>query len=120
MMMAFLLLAGIGGTGVAMVLLAVLPTYQVGLIIMLLVGFAGSIRMTLGQSLMIEATDSEYRARVMSLFMMTYGLMPLGALPIGYMIDRIGAAATLLAIGVALLSAGLLLFVSAASLRRLS
>lgn len=115
-----MVLVGIVGSGVTMLLLALLPTYEIGFAIMLLVGIAGSIRMTLGQSLMIEATDSEYRARVMSLFMMTFGLMPLGALPMGFMIDEFGAETTLFVIGGVLTGIGLLFYTVASSLRRFS
>ena len=76
-----LLAVGIGGSGVAMLLLAISQIYIIGLAVMIAVGFAGGIRMTLGQSLTIEATDDEFRARVMSLNMINFGLMPLGASP---------------------------------------
>jgi predicted MFS family arabinose efflux permease len=73
--------------------------------------------MTLGQALSIEATDDEFRARVMSLNMMTFGLMPLGALPMGYSIDKLGAETTLVVVGVTLLVATVLLMVTSSTLR---
>ena len=54
----------------------------------------------------MENTSDEYRARVMSVLMMTYGLMPLGMLPLGYAIKEFGARPS-----VAVLAAGLLGFV---------
>ena len=113
-----LVIVGVGGTGAAMLLLAVSQIYIVGLAIMVGVGFAGSIRMTLGQSLTIEATDDAFRARVMSLNMMTFGLMPLGALPMGFAIDHIGAEATLVIVGSILIAATALLMLSSSRLRR--
>jgi MFS family permease len=115
-----MLVAGIGGTGLAMMLLAFFPWYLIGLFVMVGVGIAGSIRMTLGQSLVIEATDDAYRARVMSLQMMGFGLMPLGALPMGYMVDALGAEWTLLAIGIALTAITFVFMMASPSLRRLS
>ena len=82
------------------------------------VGLVGSMRMTLGQSLSIEATDDAFRARVMSLNMMSFGFMPLGALPMGYSVDKLGAETTLLIVGVMLLVATVLLMVTSSTLRR--
>jgi len=113
-----LLIFGIGGTGVAMLMLAISQTYFMGLAIMVVIGFAGSIRMTLGQSLSIEATDDAYRARVMSLNMMTFGLMPLGALPMGYAVDHLGVQTTLVIVGAALIAATALLMLGSSTLRR--
>ncbi|MDP6667660.1 MAG: MFS transporter [Dehalococcoidia bacterium] len=113
-----LIVIGIGGTGVAMLLLAISGVYMIGLAIMVAVGFVGSIRMTLGQSIAIEATSDEFRARVMSLNMMVYGLMPLGAMPMGYAIDHIGAENTLLIVGTILLVATAALMLGSSTLRR--
>ncbi|MCH8230642.1 MAG: hypothetical protein IIA53_09970, partial [Chloroflexi bacterium] len=113
-----LVIFGIGGTGAAMLMLAISQTYFMGLAIMVVIGFACSIRMTLGQSLTIEATSDEFRARVMSLNMMTFGLMPLGALPMGYAIDRLGAQATLVIVGLTLIAATAVLMLGSSTLRR--
>ena len=115
-----LLLIGIGGSGVAMLLLAISQTYAIGMAVMIAVGFAGAIRMTLGQSLTIEATDDAFRARVMSLNMMTFGLMPLGALPMGYAIDQLGAQTTLFIIGLVLVAATIVLALGSSTIRRVS
>ena len=76
--------------------------------------------MTLGESLTIEATDDALRARVMSLNMMTYGLMPLGALPMGYAIDHIGAQNTLFIVGLTLIAATIMLMLGSSTIRRVS
>jgi MFS family permease len=115
-----LLIVGIGASGVSMLLLAISQNYVIGLAVMIIIGFAGAIRMTLGQSLTIEATDDAFRARVMSLNMMTFGLMPLGALPMGYAIDHIGAQNTLLIVGSALIVATVLLVFGSSTIRRIS
>jgi predicted MFS family arabinose efflux permease len=109
---------GIGGSGVAMLLLAVSGSYIVGLAVMVGIGFAGAVRMTLGESLIIEATDDAFRARVMSLNMMSYGLMPLGALPMGYAVDTLGAQTTLVIVGLILLLATVVLMLGSSTLRR--
>jgi MFS family permease len=115
-----MVLGGIGLTGISILLLVAFPNFEAGLAVMVLVGLAGSIRMTLGQSLMIELADQEYRARVMSLNMMAFGLMPLGAIPIGRVIDARGASDALLGMGVILLAVTALLLILGPSLRRFS
>ena len=59
---------------------------------MVFVGIAEAMRMTLGQSLSRELTADRYRARAKSLHTMTFGLMPVTALPIGRSIDDWGAS----------------------------
>jgi MFS family permease len=101
-----LLLGGSILNGIALLLIGLLPVYFFGLAVMVLIGVAESSRMTLGQSLTLEVTEDQFRARVMSLYMMTFGLMPLGALPIGRAVDVWGAQETLLVVsGLVLLTA---------------
>ena len=52
------------------------------------VGFGETIRWALGQALVIENANTRYRARMASLTMMTYGLIPLAAFPIGWLVDK--------------------------------
>jgi MFS family permease len=115
-----LLIVGIGGSGVGILLLAISQIYVIGLAVMIVIGFAGTIQMTLGQSLTIEATDDVFRARVMSLNMMGFGLMPLGALPMGYAIDHLGAETTLFIVGITLIAATVLLVFGSSTIRRVS
>ena len=52
------------------------------------VGDAG--RRSLNQSLIMEVSDDQYRARVMSLFMLNFALIPLGVLPAGLAAQFLG------------------------------
>ena len=56
----------------------------------------------------MELTDDEHRARVASLFQMTFGLMPLGILPVSVAMELFGAEQTLFGLGIILLVASLL------------
>ena len=76
-----------------------LPWLAAGMGAMVLAGLGESGRMALGQSLVIENTDSAYRARVMSVMMMTFGLMPLAVLPLGIAYDTIGVRPPVLFMG---------------------
>lgn len=77
-------------TGAALAIIAGVPLLWVGILCMVAIGLGDSGRMALGQSLVLEACDDEYRGRVMSIFMMTWGLMPLGVLPLSAGFDLLG------------------------------
>ncbi len=53
-------------------------------------GFLGSSYMALNNALLHLAVADEVRGRVMGLYMVTWGFMPLGALPMGALGDLIG------------------------------
>ena len=58
------------------------------------VGGTSSMFMTATSTLLMTNTPPELMGRVMSLFMMTFGLMPLGTLPAGALAQAIGAPIT--------------------------
>ena len=89
----------------SMGLIVAVPVFAAGVLGMVGMGLAEQARWALGQSLMMENTTDEYRARVMSVLMMTYGLMPLGMLPLGYAMKEFGARPS-----VAVSAAALLIF----------
>ena len=106
-------------SGVVLLVIGGFPIYGVGLGAMVGVGLAETTRMTLAQSLTLEVAGPEYRARVMSLFMMTFGLMPLGALPLGRAVDVYGASPSLLVMAGIVITVGVLFLIGARALRRL-
>jgi small-conductance mechanosensitive channel len=50
----------------------------------------------------MEHTDDEHRGRVMGVYMMNFGLIPLGVLPIGALADVIGVGSSFAIAGAAL------------------
>ncbi len=54
------------------------PMYWAALLFMMVIGVIQAGRMALNNTLMMEHTDDEYRGRVMSIFTLNFGLMPLG------------------------------------------
>ena len=106
-----MLIAGTFATGIALLLVALLPFYAVALGLMVFLGLGEGARQTLNQALIIEVTDAQFRGRVMSIFMMNFALMPLAALPAGVAAEFLGGqivvgilAASLLATAVVILS----------------
>ena len=75
--------------------------------------------MALNNALVMTITPPEMRGRVMGLFMTTFGLMPLGALPMGALTDIIGAPFTVGIFGAVILGFVALMAVFRPSLRRL-
>lgn len=77
-------------SGAALMLVALLPFYAIALGLMVLLGLGDAGRRTLNQALLMEVTDDQYRARVMSLFMINFALIPLGVLPAGLAAEFLG------------------------------
>lgn len=71
-------------SGVAILLAAATTSYAVALVIMVVIGLGDSGRRALNVSLIMEQTDEEHRGRVMGVYMMNFGLIPLGAIPLGF------------------------------------
>ena len=106
-------------SGVSILLLGVFPIYIIGMILFVGVGFGETIRWALGQALVIENADPSYRARMTSLTMMTYGLIPLAAFPIGWLVENVGVIPSVVGMAIALLVAGSIFIFVSPSIRRL-
>jgi hypothetical protein len=84
----FVSLASMGG---ALALFAASTWLPASVGIMGLIGGAQAIYLASNNTLVQVATPDELRGRVMSVYMMTWGLMPLGSLPQGIIADWFGA-----------------------------
>ena len=76
-----LLLSSTFVSGVSLLLVAGVPVYYAAAAVMIPLGLGDSARWTLNQALIMEQTQDRFRGRVMSVFAMTWGLMPLAVLP---------------------------------------
>jgi MFS family permease len=104
------LLTGSFVSAIALILVGLVPVYFAALGFMLLLGLGDSTRRALNHSLLLENSAEQYRGRVMSVLMMNFGLMPLGAVPAGFAIDLLGIRAV---VGI---SGGLMIVTTAAVL----
>ena len=104
----------------AIILMGSVPVYAVGIGAMVGIGLGESGRWALGQSLIMEQTEDEYRARVMSVLMMTFGLLPLGLLPLGAAMEIFGSQPAVLGMGIALMFMSGVFLVFSKGVRRLS
>jgi len=78
-----------------------------------LTGLTSSVFMSLHMSVVTLIIEPEMRGRVMSILMMTFGLMPVGALPVSFFAESIGIDVALLgcAVGLAALTGALMIAV---------
>lgn len=106
-----MLIAGCFMSGLGLVLVAAFPFYMAAVAIMVLLGLGDATRRTLNQTLIMEVVEDRFRGRVMSVFMMNFGLMPLGVLPAGLAIELYGGQATAAFLGITLVlvAAGVLI-----------
>ncbi len=113
------LISGSLVTGVSIILIAALPYYGAALAIMLFLGLGESARRALTQALILEQVDDLFRGRVMSLYMMEFGLMVLGVVPAGFAIDRFGSQPVFAVMGAMLLTVAIVVLVTQKRLRDL-
>ena len=99
--------------GVAMLAFAISTVFWVSLLIGVVVGLGQAGYLSLGSVLLQAYVDDDYRGRVLSVYLMQFGLMSLGTLAISIVASVLGAqlavglaAAILLAITIPLLATG--------------
>ncbi len=96
-------------SGLGMIMAAVITNYSLAIAMMVLPGLGEAGRRSLNASLIMEETEDQYQGRVMGVYMMNFGLIPLGALPMGAAAEAWGIQAALAGAG------GLLLLVAVAA-----
>ncbi|MCY4475591.1 MAG: MFS transporter [Chloroflexi bacterium] len=106
-------------SAISIFMIGMMPWYWVGMIVFVGVGFGESIRFALGQALVVEHANPRYRARMTSLSMMTYGMIPLAAFPIGWFVDNVGVVETVIGMSIALFTAGVAFIIFSTSVRNL-
>ena len=114
-----LLILGCFASGVALLLVALVPLYFAAAGFMVLLGLGEAARRTLNLALVMERVDDEYQGRVMSLLVMSFGLMPLGVLPAGFAMDLLGPEKTVGIMGGAMLAVAVVVLLSQKKLRAL-
>jgi MFS family permease len=86
---ALLQLFGGLGFGVFLAVFAVQGTFGLALFALVMLGFMSAYFQALNSTMVMSASDPNYYGRVMSVYMMTFSLMPLGTLPMGFVADLI-------------------------------
>ena len=104
----FILMAFLSGW--ALLGISLIPIYVAGLFILMIQGFAGGGQYPMMQILMLKNVEPKYYGRIMSIIMMSFGLMPLAVFPAGIAIDIWGIRMVLGALGFGLLATSTLTF----------
>lgn len=105
-----ILVCGAVLASLAILVMAGVALFWVGMLGMLVLGVGDAIRKALNQAVMLEIAAEEYHGRVASVFMISFGLVPLGALPAGALAEAFGGQVAGAVMG------GFMLLVSAALL----
>lgn len=80
--------------GVTISLFAISPVVWLSIPILVVAGLLGSYFMSSNNAMIQHLITDDIRGRVMGTYMLTWGLMPLGALPMGLAADKIGIQAS--------------------------
>lgn len=89
-------------SGLALALAGIAPSYAIAVTVMVLLGLGDAGRRSLNASLIMELSDEEHRGRVMGVYMMNFGLIPLGAVPLGVVAELAGVRYAVVGVGVLL------------------
>lgn len=89
--------------GGSIAIFAKTSSYTGALPLIFVIGAMSSVFMSLDMTLLQEYASAEMRGRILSLGLMTFGLMPLSAVPFGALAEGIGTANSLLISGVILI-----------------
>ena len=76
--------------GLSLSFFAFSTTWNLSLVLMVFVGLGHAGRMTLSNTLLQYYVEDEYRGRVMSIYMMDFGIMSFGTLAVGVLAEAIG------------------------------
>ena len=78
------------GFGIALVGFALAPSFAIALIFLAVVGFTFAAYGSLNNSLVMNETEPRFHGRVMSVYMMSFAVMPIASVPASWLADHVG------------------------------
>ena len=105
--------------GIALVAFSFSPWYYVSMLVMIFLGMGQTGRMTLGNTLLQYYTKDAYRGRVMSLYMMEFGLTSFGVFFAAVLGEAIGVQWAVGGMAIALVVVSILLLAFIPRIRKL-
>ncbi len=72
-----------------------MQSFFAALVVLALVGAASNVCMVVNQALLQMSCEPAFRGRVMSMYMLTFGLTQLGTMPFGAIADALGVSLVL-------------------------
>jgi MFS family permease len=106
--------------GFALAAFASTDIYIFGLVLMVFVGIGTAGRQALGQVLIHNYVENEYRGRVMSVYMTQFAVMSLGVFVIGTLSELIGIRVVFASLGLLLVAVTTVLLFTMPRLRKLA
>ncbi len=113
------LLSATALSAIAILLSTYISVLIMGAFAMVLLGLGDSGRRALNSALILENTDPDYRGRVMGIYMLNFGLRPLGAIPLGLLAERTSLQFSFAVAGFVLAAAVIMTWLFAPRVRRL-
>ena len=84
-----IVLLATGAVSAAAILVSTfVSVFLIGIVAMLALGIGDSGRRALNSALILGQTDEEHRGRVMGIYMLNFGLRPIGAIPLGFLAEQ--------------------------------
>jgi len=105
------------GTSVCMV--TQLPIFAWVAIMLFFAAVSSTAYMTMDNTLILSSVPQSIHGRIISIFVMTMGLTPIGALPMGFLADHIGIPATFLIAGCVAVLFALAIYIFAPAIRKM-
>jgi MFS family permease len=96
-------LAGGIGFGVSLLLFAAAPSLWLGLLALLIVGLTSNGYWALNNTMVLSSTDRAYYGRVMSVYMLSWSVMPFAGLPESAIADAFGVQTMTAGVGLLLI-----------------
>ena len=85
--------------GLGLVGFALAPLFLIAVAALLVVGFASAAYTALNSTLIMSNTEPRLYGRVMSVYLLTFAVMPIAALPMAWIADQVGGPATIAGAG---------------------
>ena len=113
------LLAATGLSALAILVSTFVSIFIVAMVAMIVLGLGDAGRRSLNASLLMEQSDEEHRGRVMGIYMLNFGLTPIGAIPLGILAEATDIRLAFAVAGIVLAVSVLLAWVLTSRIRRL-
>jgi MFS family permease len=106
--------------GVMVTLFAFSPWLPLSLVLVAMASGVSAVYMSLNNTILQMSVSDEFRGRVLSVYLMTWGLMPFGTLPMGALADAYGAPIAVATGGIASTVLVFVIAVKLPAIRRMS
>jgi len=113
------LLAATGLSAAAILVSTFVSIFFIAMIAMMVLGLGDAGRRSLNAAMLMEQADEEHRGRVMGIYMLNFGLTPIGAIPLGILAEATDIRVAFAVAGCVLAAAVLLTWVLTPRIRRL-